>query len=84
MSVIKKIDEQAQETFGWLSNLDDHDKVTINKNDGNRIEATVRLNRSLEWEGKVSPTSLKITETMWFTDVRINSKYIEVRKGKES
>ncbi|EUJ29618.1 hypothetical protein [Listeria cornellensis] len=77
MEIINKAIHSQEEVLGWLVSLENHDKVIIEKHDGNKIEATAR--RELSVEEMYLETTIRLRNSMWFTDVRINGKDINVK-----
>ncbi|MBC1231511.1 hypothetical protein HCB37_04255 [Listeria booriae] len=75
--IIKKSIHSQEEVFGWLASLENYDKVTIDKPDGRKIEAIVR--RDISAEEFMLGTTIRIKNSLFFTDVRVNGEDINVK-----
>ncbi|WP_430535941.1 hypothetical protein [Listeria rocourtiae] len=77
--IVNNAIHSQEEMFGWLASLENYDKVTIERRDGNKIEAIAR--REIGIEEMNSATTIRFRNSMWFTNVRVNGKELMVKNG---
>lgn len=79
--ISREVSKRQNEFFGWLSGLEDYDKVMIEKRDGRKIEATAR--REVTMHEMSLENTFRANTSLWFTDIRINGEDITANLPRE-